>query len=130
MNGKTGKSAAKRLVLSTLFTSPELAHVGAREDELKAPGIDYRLRKVPAGSLLRNLATGETEDFLNVMVAANTDDILGFTAPSAQSGEMLLPIQLAMQHGIPYTDIMDTMICHPTYSEGLLALFATVPPRK
>lgn len=130
MNGKTGKSAAKWLVLSTLFTSPDLAHVGAREDELKAHGIDYRLGKVPAGSLLRNLATGETEEFLNVMVAANTDDILGFTASSAQSGEMLLPIQLAMQYGIPYTDIMDTMICHPTYSECLLALFATVPPRR
>lgn len=129
LNGISGKPATNRVVPSTLFTSPELAHVGAREHELRSQGIKYRLGKISGGNLLRNMATGETQGFLKVMVAAETDEILGFTGLSAQSGEMLLPIQIAMQHGISYTDIADTMICHPTYSEGLLALFGTVPSR-
>lgn len=78
-----GKSAAKRLVPSTLFTSPELTHVGARENELKGKGVEYRLGKVSAGSLLRNLAIREIEGFLKVMAVTDTDDILGSTALSA-----------------------------------------------
>ncbi|KAM0720867.1 hypothetical protein Q7P37_003152 [Cladosporium fusiforme] len=130
LNGEAGKTTTNRLIPSTLFTSPELSHVGAREHELRSQGIDYRLGKIPAGGLLRNLATGETEGFIKVMVAADSDEILGFTALSAQSGEMLPPIQIAMQQRLPYTEIADLIMCHPTYTEGLLNLFETVPSRK
>lgn len=127
-DGATAKSAANRLVPSTLFTSPKLAHVGAREQELKPKRIPYRLGKIVAGSLLHNLATGETQGFLKIMIGAG-DEILGFTALTAQAGEMLLPIQMGMLHGLPYIELANALICHPTYSEGLSALLATVPKR-
>jgi pyruvate/2-oxoglutarate dehydrogenase complex dihydrolipoamide dehydrogenase (E3) component len=127
---KTGSaSTLGRLIPSTLFTSPELAHVGMRENELKANEIDYRLGKIPAMAIPRNITAGTVQGVLKVMVAAGDDSILGFTALCDSAGEVLFPLQLAMKHGLPYTDFTTTMACHPTRSEGLVSLMSAVPPR-
>jgi hypothetical protein len=37
-------------------------------------------------------------------------------------------VQLAMLAGLPYTILRDAMFAHPTMTEGLKALFMSVPP--
>lgn len=122
--GKTG-----RQVPSTLYTSPELAHVGLREREAQKQGIKYRLAKLPTVAILRSRTMDQTEGFAKALVEADGDRILGFTALCPSAGEMLPVVQLAMKLGVSYQEIASLVITHPTMCEGLVGLFNAVPPR-
>ncbi|AXC15827.1 PF00070 family, FAD-dependent NAD(P)-disulfide oxidoreductase [Acidisarcina polymorpha] len=110
----------------TLFTDPELAHVGLREDDAKRQGTSYRLAKLPMAAVLRTRTLGETEGFFKALIG-DDDRILGFTALGASAGELLAPVQLAMSAGLPYTALRDLIVTHPTLTEGLVYLFSAVP---
>ena len=122
-----------RLIPSTLFTSPELAHVGLREHEAKAMGIPYRLaKKAMADSFLRTRTLGiegKTSGFAKVLVEAEGERVLGFTALGPGAGELLPVVQLLMKLGGSYRKIAELIIAHPTLSEGLVDLFRGVPER-
>ena len=120
---------ANRQVPSTLFTSPEIAHVGLREKEAKAKNIHYRLAKLPMSGFLRTHTHGHTEGFAKVLLEADGDGILGFTAVGNGVGELLPVVQLAMKLRASYREIENLIIAHPTMNEGLSALMAGVPPR-
>jgi pyruvate/2-oxoglutarate dehydrogenase complex dihydrolipoamide dehydrogenase (E3) component len=120
-----GKST--RQIPSVLFTSPELAHVGLREQEAEAQGTKYRVAKLQMAGFLRSRTLGETDGFAKALIAASDDRILGFTALGPGAGELLPVIQLAMKVGLPYQEIRDLVVTHPTLSEGLVFLFSGVP---
>lgn len=117
-----------RQVPFCLFTDPELARIGLGESEAKARGIPYRLAKIPMAAVLRTRTLSETRGFLKALVAADGDRILGFTAFGVEAGELLAAVQVTMAAGLPYTVLRDAIFTHPTLSEGLVTLFAAVPP--
>ena len=80
-------------------------------------------------AVLRTRTLGGTDGFMKVLVEANGDKILGFTALGDGAGELLPVVQLAMKLGAGYQVIGDLIITHPTMNEGLTGLFAAVPPR-
>lgn len=116
-----------RQVPSCVFIDPELARVGLNETEAKHQGIPYRLARIPMQAVLRTRTLSETRGFLKALVSAEDDRILGFTGFGIGAGELLPAVQLAMSAGLPYTALRDSILTHPTLSEGLVALFATVP---
>ncbi|MDQ2832782.1 MAG: FAD-dependent oxidoreductase [Acidobacteriota bacterium] len=120
------RSTTGRQVPYTLFTDPELAHVGLHEDDAKREAIEYRLVKLPMAAVLRTRTLGETAGFLKALIAPD-DRILGFTALGVGAGELLAPVQLAMSAGLPYTALRDLIVTHPTMSEGLMYLFSSAP---
>jgi pyruvate/2-oxoglutarate dehydrogenase complex dihydrolipoamide dehydrogenase (E3) component len=120
------RSTAGRQVPNCLFIDPELARVGLNELEAKGQGITYRLVELPIKAILRTRTTGETRGKLKALVGTD-DRILGFTAFGPRAGELLPPIQLAMTNRLPYQAIEELTIAHPTYAEGLISLFSTVP---
>lgn len=116
-----------RSIPYTLFTDPELAHIGLSEKQAKEQGIAYRLFKISMQSVLRAHTLSETRGFLKALVDTNSDRILGFTAFATEGGEILGSVQTAMLAGMPYTALRDAIWCHPTLVEGLIALFSSEP---
>jgi pyruvate/2-oxoglutarate dehydrogenase complex dihydrolipoamide dehydrogenase (E3) component len=116
-----------RIVPFCLFTDPELARIGLSEKEARDKGIPYRLFKIPAEAILRQRTTGETRGFLKALIAADSDRILGFTAFAAGAPEIMSSVQVAMNAGVPYTALRDTILTHPTLVEGLIPLFSSAP---
>jgi pyruvate/2-oxoglutarate dehydrogenase complex dihydrolipoamide dehydrogenase (E3) component len=116
-----------RLIPYTVFTDPELAHIGLSEKEAKAQGIPYRLFKVPMERVLRARTISETRGFLKALVEVNGDRILGFTAFAVDGGEIMASVQTAIMAGLPYTALRDAIWSHPTLVEGLIALFSSAP---
>ena len=114
-----------RQVPYCLFTDPELARIGLSESEAKAQGVPYRLFKVRMESNLRARALSETRGFVKVLVEADSDRILGFTAFGTAAGEILAAVQVAMIGGLPYTALRDAILTHPTLAEGLIPLFSS-----
>ena len=118
-----------RLVPFCLFTDPEVARIGLNEAEVKNRGIPYRLAKIPVTAILRSRTLSEPRGFYKVLIAADSDQILGFTAFAPQADEVMTIVQVAMTSGLPYLALRDMTITHPTMAEGLVALFRAVPVR-
>lgn len=121
------RSTSDRLMPSVLFTDPELAHVGLSEKDAKAQGIAYRLVKIPMAAVLRTRTLSEETGFLKALLHAENDTILGYTGVGVDAGEILSVVELAMRTGLPYTQIRDAVLPHPTMCEGLTVLFAQKP---
>ncbi|KAH7074355.1 FAD-dependent pyridine nucleotide-disulfide oxidoreductase [Paraphoma chrysanthemicola] len=123
------RSTKDRQVPYTLYTNPELAHVGLSEKAAHEAGIPYRLAKLPMAAFLRTRTMDATQGFAKALVSTTDDTILGFTALGARAGELLPVVQLAMSAGLPYTSIAGLIVTHPTLSEGLVSLFGNVPAK-
>ena len=118
-----------RLIPFCMFTDPELARVGLNESEAKKRGIGYRLAKIPMAAVLRAVTLSETRGFVKILIDAQSDRILGFTALGVEASEMMAAVQTAMLGGLPYTVLRDAIFTHPTVAEGLVFLLASVPTR-
>ena len=60
-----------------------------------------------------------------MLIAADSDRILGFTMLGAQAGEVIAVVQTAMLAGLPCTTLRDAILTHPTMAEGLNVLLTT-----
>jgi len=128
LNGGS-RTTRDRLIPFCMFTAPELARVGLNEREAKARGVAYRRAKMPMAGVLRAVTLGETRGFVKILVDAESDRILGFTAFGAEASEMMAVVQTAMLGGLSYTVLRDAIFTHPTAAEGLVYLLAGVPAR-
>jgi pyruvate/2-oxoglutarate dehydrogenase complex dihydrolipoamide dehydrogenase (E3) component len=121
------RNTTGRQVPFCLFIEPELARVGLNEVDAKRRGVAYRLTELPVSSILRTRTTGETRGKLKALIGED-DRILGFTALGPGAGELLPPVQVAMQAGLSYHAIEELVVAHPTYAEGLVSLFSNIKP--
>jgi len=121
------RSTAGRLVPSCMFLDPELARIGCSETEASRRGIGYRLLTLPMAAVLRTRTLSEPRGFLKMLVAADSDQILGFTAFGAEASELMAAVQVAMMAGLPYTALRAGIFTHPTAAEGLTFLLSGTP---
>jgi pyruvate/2-oxoglutarate dehydrogenase complex dihydrolipoamide dehydrogenase (E3) component len=128
LNGGS-RTKARRLIPFCMFTDPELARVGKNESEARRDGVEYRLANMPMAEILRTRTVSEPRGLLKVLIAKNSDEILGFTAFGIEASELMVAIQTAMLGHLPYTVLRDAILAHPTISEGLSLLLARVPGR-
>jgi len=124
----TERSTRDRLIPYCAFIDPELARVGLDETTAQQQRIAFRVARIPMTSVLRARAMGETRGFMKMLLAADSDRIIGFTMLGANAGEVLAVVQTAMLAGLPYTGLRDAILTHPTMAEGLNVLLASVPP--
>jgi pyruvate/2-oxoglutarate dehydrogenase complex dihydrolipoamide dehydrogenase (E3) component len=123
------RSTANRLIPYCVFIDPELARVGVDESQARAQGLAYRVASAPVDAAFRPWTISERRGFLKTLVDTHSDRILGFTGFGPEAGELMGTVQLAMLAGAPYTTLRDAIFAHPTMTEGLKALFMSVPPR-
>jgi len=121
------RSRINRLVPYCLFTDPPLARVGLSETEAKRQGKPVRVAKLPVSGVIRARTIGEQEGFLKALIAADGEQILGFTMIGPEAGEVMPVMQTAMLGRMPYTVLRDAVIAHPTMAEGLGSLLSNVP---
>ena len=126
--GKGARSRSDRYVPSTLFTDPELAHVGLTEKEAVARGLEVQVLRVPITALTvpRAKTTGQMTGLLKATIEKPTQRILGCTLLAAEAGEMIGTVQAVMMAGLPATTLRDAVLSHPTMVEGFNALFAAL----
>ena len=120
-------TATDRLVPYCMFTDPELARVGWNESEATRRGVGYRLLTLPMAAVLRTRTLSEPRGFMKMLVAADSDEILGFTVFGAEASELMAAVQTAMIGRIPYTALRGAIYAHPTAAEGLTFLLRNTP---
>jgi pyruvate/2-oxoglutarate dehydrogenase complex dihydrolipoamide dehydrogenase (E3) component len=116
-----------RLVPYCMYTDPELARVGCNEAEAAHRGIGYRLLTLPMAAVLRTRTLSEPRGFMKMLIAADSDEILGFTAFGSEAAELMAAVQTAMIGHIPCTALRGAIFAHPTAAEGLTFLLRQHP---
>lgn len=119
------RTTTGRLIPSCLFIDPEFARVGLSEREAERSGLSYRVARLPVDVVPRARTMSKRAGLMKAVVAADSDQILGFAMLGAQAGEVLAVVQMAMLGGLPYTALRDGILAHPTMAEGLNMLFGT-----
>ncbi len=114
-----GRAKASRLIIPwATYTSPELAHVGLTEADARKAGTAIDTVTVPFHDNDRAILDGEEEGFLKVVLAKDTDRILGATLVAEHAGDMIGEITLAMTAGLGLSKIGQTIHPYPTQGEA------------
>lgn len=103
---------------SVMYTHPEVAWVGANEEQLKSEGIKYKVGKFPFVANSRAKTNLDTDGFVKFIADAETQRVLGVHIIGPNAGEMIAEAGLALEYGASTEDIARTCHAHPTLSEA------------
>lgn len=106
------------LIPGVVYTWPEVAGVGATEQELKTKGVAYKVGKFPFLALGRAVASNEKNGLIKVLADKQTDEILGVHMIGPRTSDMIAEAVVAMEFRASAEDIGRISHAHPTYSEG------------
>jgi dihydrolipoamide dehydrogenase len=102
-----------------VYTMPEIAAVGATEEELKERGTRYNVGKFPFTANGRARSMRHTEGFVKVLADAETDRVLGVHIVGFGAGELIAEATVLMEFGGSSEDLARTCHAHPTMSEAV-----------
>jgi dihydrolipoamide dehydrogenase len=104
---------------NVVYTYPEIASVGATEEQLKEQGRKYKSGKFPFMANSRGRTNHQTDGFVKILADAETDEILGGHIIGPSAGEMIAELALAMEFRAASEDVARTSHAHPTLSEAV-----------
>jgi dihydrolipoamide dehydrogenase len=107
------------VIPGVIYTTPEVASVGATEEALKAEGRAYKVGKFPFMGNARAKAVFQAEGFVKILADAATDRILGAHIIGPGAGDLIHEVCVAMEFGASAQDLALTCHAHPTYSEAV-----------
>ncbi|OKL39516.1 pyridine nucleotide-disulfide oxidoreductase [Pontibacter flavimaris] len=113
-------------VASSVFITPPLAHIGLREREALEKGYEIKVARLPASSVVRARIEGDTHGLLKTVVDKKTNKILGCTLFCTGANEMINTIQVAINCGLDYQMVRDTIYTHPSMTEAFNDLYALI----
>jgi pyruvate/2-oxoglutarate dehydrogenase complex dihydrolipoamide dehydrogenase (E3) component len=127
LNGGS-RSISDRIPIYSMFIDPPLARVGISESQ--AAKLDKKVlvatRKME--TISRAKEKDEKSGMIKVIVDPETELILGAAVFGVGGDEIIGMIALAMQAGLPYTKLQDTVIPHPTVLELVPWVFNDLKP--
>ncbi len=115
---KVPKKMAEDQVPWCTYTEPEMAHVGQREQDLKAAGQSYKTYRFPFKKIDRAITEGKTEGWIRIYTRKNNGKILGADILGAHAGDLICEYALAIKEGVSLRKISDTIHPYPTYGLG------------
>lgn len=124
--GSYNSVSKRKLVASSVFITPPFAHIGLRENEAKVQGYNIKVAKISASAIPRARIQNNTTGILKSVVNADSNEILGCTLYCVEASEMINTIQVAMNAGLSYQAIRDTVFTHPSMTEAFNDLYASI----
>ncbi|MBC5799191.1 MAG: FAD-dependent oxidoreductase [Candidatus Eremiobacteraeota bacterium] len=98
----------------TTFTAPELAHVGAQEEQLRRDGRRHRVLRFPFTHLDR-AQTDEADGLVKIVITPR-GRIIGASVVGPRAGEMIAELALARKRRIDAAALSGTLHAYPTYA--------------
>lgn len=127
LSGGGYTSVSKRkLFASSVFITPQLAHIGLREKEAIEKGYTIKVARLPAAAIPRARILNNTSGILKTVVDSKSNKILGCTLFCLDANEMINTILMAMNAGVDYRVVRDSIYTHPSMTEAFNDLYALV----
>ena len=105
------------LIISVIYTHPEVAWVGLSEERAKSEGYDVKAGQFPFAVNGRALAADDSDGFVKFVACAKTDRLLGMHVIGPGAGDMIHQGLIAMEFGSSVEDLQLMCFAHPTLSE-------------
>ena len=109
-----------QVIPAAIFTSPEIASVGLREQQAEEQGISFRKGVFPFRALGKAHAMGEITGIVKILADASTDRIIGAHIIGPHAADLIHEAAVAMKAGLKAADLAKTIHAHPTLSEALM----------
>ena len=107
------------IVPAGVYTDPEIATVGMTETQAKEQGIEVITGKFIMSANGKSLITKEERGFIKVVAEAGTEKILGAQMMCARATDMIGEFTTAIVNDLTVSDMLRSIMSHPTYSEGI-----------
>ena len=107
------------VIPGVIYTHPEVANVGATEEQLKAEGRAYKVGKFSFMGNGRAKAVFAGDGFVKLLADKETDRILGCHIIGPGAGDLIHEVCVAMEFGASAQDLALTCHAHPTFSEAV-----------
>ncbi|OUS22509.1 dihydrolipoyl dehydrogenase [Rhodobacterales bacterium 59_46_T64] len=107
------------VIPGVIYTHPEVASVGATEEQLKEAGRAYKVGKFPFMGNARAKAVFAGDGFVKLLADKDTDRVLGCHIIGPGAGDLIHEICVAMEFGASAQDVALTCHAHPTFSEAV-----------
>jgi dihydrolipoamide dehydrogenase len=107
------------VIPGVVYTWPEVASIGATEEQLKADGVAYAVGKFPFTANGRARAIGYTDGFVKILADKATDRILGAHIIGPDAGGLIAELATAMEFGASSEDVARISHAHPSLSEAV-----------
>ncbi len=103
-----------------IYTIPEIASVGDREEDLKKKGLPYRAGRFAYAANAKALSHEEDEGFAVVLTGtegSSKGKVLGATIFGAHAADLIQEVVLVKKNNLPIEALMSTIHAHPTLGE-------------
>lgn len=105
---------------SVIYTYPEVASVGASEEQLKNNNIAYRKATSPMGVAGRFMIEYPNESgTIKILIGAEKNEILGVHLLGGNAGELIHSAGLMVAKKMTVDDLREIIFPHPTISEAI-----------
>jgi len=105
---------------SAIFTTPEIASVGYREQELKEKGTDFRVSRFSFAANGKAKGLGETEGFVKILTDSTGEEILGAHIIGPHASDLLQELVIIKENKLSLHKLINAVHSHPTLSECVL----------
>ena len=108
------------VVPACIFTTPEIGSVGLNTDKAAEQGIEVNVSRFSFGALGKAMAMGEDRGFVQLVIDARTDKVLGAQIMGPHASDLIHEVALAMKLGATAEDIATTIHAHPSLPEAIM----------
>jgi len=122
------RRVSDRITTYALYIDPPLGRAGMTVAEVRASGRKALLGKRPMTKVGRAVEKGETQGFMQVVVDAETEEILGAAILGVGGDEAIHCILDIMSAKAPYTTLSRTVHIHPTVCELIPTMLEEMSP--
>ncbi len=109
-----------RVVPACIFTDPEIGSVGLNPAKAEEQGIEVKVGRFMFGGLGKALAMGKSQGFVQLVVDARTDVVLGCQVMGPHASDLVHEAALAIKMNLTAAQIGSTCHAHPTLSEAIM----------
>jgi pyruvate/2-oxoglutarate dehydrogenase complex dihydrolipoamide dehydrogenase (E3) component len=106
-----------RLLISVVFTDPQVATVGLTEKEATARGIKFLAASYPFNDHGKSLIMEAKDGFVKLLANPKTGEIIGGSCVGPSGGELIHEIVTAMVKRMTVHELAATPHYHPTLAE-------------
>ena len=108
-----------KAVPGCVYTRPEIASVGMKENEAVEAGHDVATSKFQFTALGKAMIVGETAGFVKVVADKKTEQVLGVSMIGPAVTDIIHELVLAVHTGATVDTISEMIHAHPTLSESI-----------
>lgn len=120
------RKISDRIQTYALFVDPPLGRAGLTKEAAKKQGYSVKIARLSMNKVARAKEKGETKGFMQVVINAENDQILGASVLGVGGDEVISGILNIIYAKAPYSMLRDSVHIHPTVAELIPTMLENV----